>query len=183
LAALAAAGEPEEEEEDEEEIVGALTAVALPDSTHLLTLVVRADQRRQGVGRALLRECVQRCSAWQQQRIVADVALDNEAAWAFFRQSGFVQGAADGPTAEAVLLLQPGAGIGEPPAPLRRVGSNSGQGSTTVAAVARRSQECSRHNRIARLPTRSAHASARGAGRGHGVEGGRSRWVSRGVLL
>ena len=81
----------------------------------LLTLVVRADARRQGVGAALLAALLQHTHQQQQQqqqgqvvcvgRIVADVALANTQAWAFFTKAGFKQGAASGATAEAVLQL------------------------------------------------------------------------------
>jgi hypothetical protein len=84
----------------------------------LLTLVVRADARRQRVATALLRALLhavrQKLEQQQQQQevgscacmVVADVSLANQQAWAFFERAGFSQGPATGNTAEAMLLLQ-----------------------------------------------------------------------------
>jgi len=80
----------------------------------LLTLVVRADARRQGMGAALLHALLQHTVQQQQQqqpaeqrvcRVVADVSLANAQAWSFFKKAGFQQGPTAGATAEAVLQL------------------------------------------------------------------------------
>ncbi|KAF6250258.1 hypothetical protein COO60DRAFT_903154 [Scenedesmus sp. NREL 46B-D3] len=121
LAVLAA--DPDEPGE-EPELVAALTAQAEQQQQQqqqaggdlvLLSLVVRADVRRQGVGEMLLRAlllhavrlqaCGQPCA-----RLVADVALNNRRAWQFFEAMGFTRGDASGQTAEAWLSLPTEAG-------------------------------------------------------------------------
>lgn len=137
----------EDEPGEEAECVGALTAQTDPAATAvaatavLLTEVVRADARRQGVGRALLaalvahvcQESKQQQQEQQPARIVADVALANEAAWQFFGRAGFQKTQPTSrrrATAEAVLILD------EAVCQQACGGSSSSSGGTSSAAAA-----------------------------------------------
>lgn len=113
---------------EEPELVAAATAQAEQQQQQggsdlvLLTLVVRADVRQQGVGRMLLQallEHARQAQASGQQpftRVVTDIGLNNSPAWQFFTALGFTRGAAQGATAEAWLALQNGAGDAAAPA-------------------------------------------------------------------
>lgn len=77
----------------------------------LLTLVVRADVRRQGIGKALLHQLIQHASTSKHSRIVTDIGNSNETAWRFFHSMGFTR--AQQPkqgdrTFEAHLIVPPG---------------------------------------------------------------------------
>lgn len=55
----------------------------------LLTIVVRADLRRQSIGDCLFDKVRQQAGQLASQRIVADVGTTNSSAWAFFKRQGF----------------------------------------------------------------------------------------------
>jgi N-acetylglutamate synthase-like GNAT family acetyltransferase len=72
----------------------------------LLTVVVRADQRRSGAGDQLLARLLQTAAETAAASIVADVSVSNAAALAFFGSRGFEGGARDGGTRAFQRRLQ-----------------------------------------------------------------------------
>lgn len=85
-------------EEEPPELVGAASGIPgdKPGELLLLTLVVRADARRRGLGRALLAALVEASAAHAAAKgesppvcVVADVAAGNTTAWSFFEAAGF----------------------------------------------------------------------------------------------
>lgn len=63
----------------------------LPDEADLLTLATHADQQRRGHARALLGGAAKSLAARRITRITLDVAADNAAALALYRQFGFTE--------------------------------------------------------------------------------------------
>jgi ribosomal protein S18 acetylase RimI-like enzyme len=88
--------------EGDDGVVGAVVAQQEEEDAAvvLLTIAVRADRRRQGVGRALVRALAARAEAAgngdRPARVVADVARDNAPARALLEASGFDFGGGGG---------------------------------------------------------------------------------------
>ena len=80
--------EEQEEEEVEEEVLGCVTGQIEGDIIVLLTLVVRGDQRRVGVGELLLGSFKE--LAIGKKRIETDVSSANDPALRFFARQGFL---------------------------------------------------------------------------------------------
>ena len=70
----------------------------------LLTLVVRADERKRGVGRRLLGLVEKACMDAGCKLVVTDVAASNDAAVGFFRRAGFAAAARPPKTSKSVEL-------------------------------------------------------------------------------
>lgn len=60
-----------------------------PDRTAELTMIVAADERRRGLGRALLDHAVHEARKRGLRKLIAVVATDNDAGRAFFGECGF----------------------------------------------------------------------------------------------
>ena len=58
---------------------------------HIVTIDVDPARRRQGVGRVLMEALTERCREAEAVRLLLEVAVDNDAAIAFYRQLGFVE--------------------------------------------------------------------------------------------
>ena len=63
----------------------------MADEAELLTLAVRADRRRRGVGAALLGEVVERSRRQGARRLFLEVGVDNPGARSLYSQAGFVE--------------------------------------------------------------------------------------------
>lgn len=82
------------------------------DEAEILTLAVRPEARRRGQGRALVRAATIQARLSGAGRLFLEVAEDNAAAGALYRQAGFVEVGrrpryyprTDGPDAAALLL-------------------------------------------------------------------------------
>lgn len=72
------------------QIHGALVAQVVAGEAEILTLMVDARQRRQGIGRRLLEALEVRVADARADRIFLEVAVRNGAAVALYRSSGFV---------------------------------------------------------------------------------------------
>jgi ribosomal-protein-alanine N-acetyltransferase len=72
-------------------ICGFLVEQCLSEIAEILTLGVAPALRRQGIGRALLVDCMARLGAAGAERMVLEVAADNEAGIALYRSLGFVR--------------------------------------------------------------------------------------------
>ena len=82
------------QDEDEEE--GGAAEGKQAAAAVLLTIAVRADRRRQGLGRALVAALAERARAKEGGRVVADVARDNAPARALLEAAGFSFGSGGG---------------------------------------------------------------------------------------
>jgi ribosomal-protein-alanine N-acetyltransferase len=73
------------------QVCGFLIEQCLSEIAEILTLGVAPVVRRQGIGRALLVDCVARLGAAGAERMVLEVAADNEPGIALYRSLGFVR--------------------------------------------------------------------------------------------
>jgi ribosomal-protein-alanine N-acetyltransferase len=73
-----------------EEVVTGYAGLAVgPDSGDVVTLAVRPDARRHGVGRALLRHLLSEAGRRRLREVLLEVRADNEPALALYRSAGF----------------------------------------------------------------------------------------------
>jgi ribosomal-protein-alanine N-acetyltransferase len=72
-------------------MLGLLLDQCLGAEGEILTFGVAPASRRQGVGRALLADLIQRARLTGVQRLALEVAADNEAALALYQSFGFVR--------------------------------------------------------------------------------------------
>jgi ribosomal-protein-alanine N-acetyltransferase len=72
-----------------DEIVGYATALVAHDEIHLLSIAVLPERRRQGYGRALLDEVIERGVAKGADSIFLEVRERNSEAKAFYSEAGF----------------------------------------------------------------------------------------------
>jgi ribosomal-protein-alanine N-acetyltransferase len=85
------------------------------DEAELLTIAVDPDRRRQGIGRALIGALAAEARARQAGRLFLEVAADNPAAIALYRQAGFAATGRrpgyyrprEGPPVDAILMEKP----------------------------------------------------------------------------
>jgi ribosomal-protein-alanine N-acetyltransferase len=75
--------------QNEREAVGFALCRVAADEAELLTIAVRADRRRQGVGAALLRLVIALVRERGARRLFLEVGSDNLAALHVYRQAGF----------------------------------------------------------------------------------------------
>jgi [ribosomal protein S18]-alanine N-acetyltransferase len=61
----------------------------LAGEAHIMTIGVRTDRRRAGLGARLLEALLERAAAWQCTRVLLEVAADNEAARRLYERYGF----------------------------------------------------------------------------------------------
>ncbi len=87
------------------EIIGqvGVTRRATPARHGWVTLLVRGDQRRRGIGRALLSAVTEAAKTSGLLRLETDVLRDNAPALALYRQLGFTE-AAEGAKTETVKM-------------------------------------------------------------------------------
>jgi ribosomal-protein-alanine N-acetyltransferase len=76
---------------DDDRLAGFLIAQCLGEVAEILTLGVAPSERRRGIARALLLDCSQSSAALGAERIVLEVAADNEAGLALYQSLGFVR--------------------------------------------------------------------------------------------
>ena len=79
----AAAGDPA--------ALGFVMARCVAEECEILTICVRPEQRRQGLGRALLLAAMARARAFGAEKVLLEVAEDNRAARALYGGLGFVE--------------------------------------------------------------------------------------------
>lgn len=85
----------------------------IADEAEVLTLAVKSEARRRGVGRGLMVAALARATALGARRVFLEVAEDNGAARALYGRLGFADagrrpgyyGRADGTRADALLLV------------------------------------------------------------------------------
>jgi [ribosomal protein S18]-alanine N-acetyltransferase len=75
--------------EAESKIIGFCLAAHENDWGYIITMDVLAEHRRQGVGRALLREAERRLAAYGVREVALETATDNETAIAFWQKHGY----------------------------------------------------------------------------------------------
>ncbi len=83
------------------------------DEAEILTLAVRPDARRSGLGSRLMRGAAGRAMSAGAERLLLEVAQDNTAARALYARLGFVEAGRrpqyyarpDGPAVDALLLV------------------------------------------------------------------------------
>jgi len=63
----------------------------IADEAELLTLAVRADRRRRGVGAALLGEVIARSRGQGARQLFLEVGVDNPGARSLYSQAGFIE--------------------------------------------------------------------------------------------
>ncbi|HEY4013155.1 MAG TPA: ribosomal protein S18-alanine N-acetyltransferase [Polyangiaceae bacterium] len=75
--------------EDGDGIVGFLASWHVADELHVLDVLVRSDRRRQGIGRALMKTCLEYARKHVLGRILLEVRRSNAGAIALYRSTGF----------------------------------------------------------------------------------------------
>jgi ribosomal-protein-alanine acetyltransferase len=98
--------------EEDGRAVGAIAARVVAGEAELLNLAVAAKSRRNGIGRALVREVLEYTVASRARRVFLEVRSSNRGAQAFYLRLGFSQ---DGrrrnyyqnPSEDALLLSRP----------------------------------------------------------------------------
>ena len=75
---------------DGADLVGYAGIADLAGEAHIMTIGVRADRRRTGIGSLLLDALLERAAAWRCDRVLLEVAADNEAAQQMYARRGFV---------------------------------------------------------------------------------------------
>jgi [ribosomal protein S18]-alanine N-acetyltransferase len=74
---------------DGPELVGYAGLADQAGEAHIMTIGVRADHRRAGVGRQLLEALLDQAAQWQCTRVLLEVAADNEPARNLYERYGF----------------------------------------------------------------------------------------------
>jgi len=72
-------------------LVGFCLAMAAPDVIHILVIAVAPKQQRQGLGRMLLKQVIERAKQQGQEGLLLEVRPSNAQALAFYQAQGFVQ--------------------------------------------------------------------------------------------
>jgi len=75
----------------EDQPLGFVLVQAVLDEAEINTITVAPDARRMGVGRALLKAVEERLQQADVNRILLEVAVDNDAAIALYQQHGFAE--------------------------------------------------------------------------------------------
>jgi len=71
------------------DVVGFLAAWHVADELHVLNVATHSDQRRRGIGRALMQEAVTYARAHDVRHVLLEVRRSNRAAIALYRDRGF----------------------------------------------------------------------------------------------
>lgn len=79
------------EESDEASPLGFLLAWLVVDEVHLIDLLVGAQHRRRGLGRALVRALVEHSRAQRMHRVLLEVRRSNHAAQRLYAAFGFTE--------------------------------------------------------------------------------------------
>ncbi|MDO8738066.1 MAG: ribosomal protein S18-alanine N-acetyltransferase [Candidatus Deferrimicrobium sp.] len=74
----------------DDEVLGYAVCWTLAGESHLLNIAVHPERRGQGIGRALLSECIRRAARAGASLIFLEVRAGNEAAQRLYRSMGFV---------------------------------------------------------------------------------------------
>ncbi len=75
----------------EREAVACVLARETAPDAEILTIAVAPSARGQGLGRAVLEAVTEQASARKAERLLLEVAIDNAAALALYKRSGFVE--------------------------------------------------------------------------------------------
>jgi ribosomal-protein-alanine N-acetyltransferase len=73
----------------DDEVLGYSVCWTIAGESHLLNIAVHPERRGQGIGRALLVECIRRAARAGASRIFLEVRAGNEAAQRLYRSMGF----------------------------------------------------------------------------------------------
>ncbi|MBI2683124.1 MAG: GNAT family N-acetyltransferase [Acidobacteriales bacterium] len=76
-------------DEDNSHVAGFIVATVVEEAGYIITIDVHPDHRRTGLGSRLLTAAESRLSAAHVEAILLEVAVDNEAAIAFYKRHGF----------------------------------------------------------------------------------------------
>jgi len=74
---------------DGPDLVGYGGIADLAGEAHIMTIGVREDHRRNGIGGRLLRALLDQAAVWRCARVLLEVAADNQAAQAMYARHGF----------------------------------------------------------------------------------------------
>ena len=73
----------------DDEVLGYAVCWTIAGESHLLNIAVHPSRRGEGIGRALLSECIRRAARAGASRIFLEVRAGNEAALRLYRSMGF----------------------------------------------------------------------------------------------
>ena len=169
--------------EEEEEVVGAAVAQKDGPTVELLTVCVRPEWRKQGLGLCLLAQMLQQAQTRHHAtRVAVDVSASNLPALSFFKRAGFrpVPDPGAGTSGKSVRLvheLVQDLGLHEGASPAAAISSASSSSSATTAAFSSSSAAFLVH------PGSQGSAGVAGVGGGGGYRtggpGGAGRYSGR----